>query len=198
MNDDDLKKVTKVRCTPAWDELSVVQVTGLIRLNLWLAQQLSDVTEDLCLVELGSLGGEGAAIFEAFPMWGHISCVDNWHSAPAYELCQRRLEHAIRTGKVTLHRALSTLAASDLLYSTVCAAGPPHFVYVDAAHDYTSVRDDLVAWYPRLAPGGFIGGHDYNTPWFGVTRAVDEFRSSHGLNIVTFPDSSYVLYPTKN
>lgn len=197
MTEDDLKKVDKMRFSPMWDELSVTQVTGLIQLNLWLSRHLPNNAENMRLVELGSHSGESAAIFEAFPMWRYIACVDMWKQEPVYELCRRRLSGSINSGKVTMHRALSVHAASDMLYATVCAAGDPHFVYVDADHDYDSVRAHLAAWCPRLALGGLIGGHDYVHTWPGVRTAVDEFKAEHGLELTGFQDGSYVLHPPK-
>jgi hypothetical protein len=192
MNDEDFKNVKRLRFAPVWDELSLLQVTGLIKLNLWLQPRLP---ESGCrMVELGSHAGEGASLFAAFPLWSHISLVDKWLDEAAYRLCRRRMEGDIAAGRVTMHRILSAYAASDAPYPVVCAAGPPHFVYIDAAHDYDSVRDDLAAWYPRLVSGGLIGGHDYTEPWPGVRQAVDEFRATHNLDIATFPDGSWVLH----
>ena len=49
-------------------------------------------------------------------------------------------------------------------------------VFIDAGHDYQSVKADLQAWWPKVKPGGWIGGHDYGHPTFpDVKRAVDEF-----------------------
>jgi hypothetical protein len=47
------------------------------------------------------------------------------------------------------------------------------FVFIDAAHDYTSVAADIRAWFPKVKVGGYLGGHDYGT-WDGVTRAVGD------------------------
>lgn len=58
---------------------------------------------------------------------------------------------------------------------------PPGYfdlVFLDADHSYLSVVADIDAWASRIAPGGYIGGHDYANPVypdFGVKRAVDEF-----------------------
>lgn len=49
------------------------------------------------------------------------------------------------------------------------------FIFIDAAHDYESVKKDLSAWYPKLKSTGTIAGHDYLTSKNGVKRAVDEF-----------------------
>lgn len=45
-------------------------------------------------------------------------------------------------------------------------------VFIDAAHDYESVRDDIKCWYPKVKPGGYLAGHDY--AWTGVSKAVNE------------------------
>ena len=47
------------------------------------------------------------------------------------------------------------------------------FVFIDAAHDYQSVKEDIGAWYPKVKEGGVISGHDY-PEWEGVKKAVDE------------------------
>jgi hypothetical protein len=48
------------------------------------------------------------------------------------------------------------------------------FVFIDASHEYESVKDDIEAWYPKIKFGGYIGGHDYVRGEYGVYRAVDE------------------------
>jgi predicted O-methyltransferase YrrM len=35
------------------------------------------------------------------------------------------------------------------------------FVYIDAAHDFQSVSDDLCQWIPKVRYGGVVFGHDY-------------------------------------
>jgi predicted O-methyltransferase YrrM len=59
------------------------------------------------------------------------------------------------------------------------------WVYIDAAHDYASVKKDLAAARPKIKPGGWICGHDY-TRWssagihrWGVVEAVNEFCLEH-------------------
>lgn len=49
------------------------------------------------------------------------------------------------------------------------------FIFIDAGHDYESVKKDINSWYPKLKKGGIISGHDYNQPTCGVKKAVDEF-----------------------
>lgn len=48
------------------------------------------------------------------------------------------------------------------------------FVYIDAAHDYVSVRSDIFAWLRKVKKTGYIGGHDYRSNCPGVWRAVNQ------------------------
>lgn len=52
--------------------------------------------------------------------------------------------------------------------------GSIDFVFIDAAHDYGSVKADIAAWLPKVKAGGIIAGHDYEVGHPGVIRAVDE------------------------
>jgi hypothetical protein len=49
------------------------------------------------------------------------------------------------------------------------------FVFIDACHLYESVKADIENWLPKIRPGGWITGHDWEHPRFpGVTKAVTE------------------------
>lgn len=63
------------------------------------------------------------------------------------------------------------------------------FVFIDAAHDYNSVKADIEAWAPKIKPGGHIGGHDY-WDFPGVLRAVNE---AYGSRVMVGFDSSIWL-----
>ena len=47
--------------------------------------------------------------------------------------------------------------------------------FIDASHDEWNVRQDIKDWLPKVRPGGFLCGHDYETPkWPGAKVAVDD------------------------
>lgn len=58
------------------------------------------------------------------------------------------------------------------------------FIYIDASHDYESVKKDITYWWKKLKKGGIFAGHDYldrkfeqnrdEEIKFGVVQAVDE------------------------
>jgi hypothetical protein len=68
------------------------------------------------------------------------------------------------------------------------ADGSLDFVYIDARHDYESVKEDLAAWVDKVRPGGIFAGHDYVDGMlpqgdFGVKSAVDEFFAERGIPV---------------
>src|SRR3990167_778088 len=50
---------------------------------------------------------------------------------------------------------------------------PIDFIFIDADHQYGSVKSDINLWLPHVKPHGIISFHDYDS-WPGVTQAVDE------------------------
>lgn len=47
------------------------------------------------------------------------------------------------------------------------------WVHLDARHDYASVRADIASWLPKIKPGGWLSGDDYDDErWPDVVRAV--------------------------
>jgi len=61
--------------------------------------------------------------------------------------------------------------------------GSLDMVFIDAAHDYESVKADIAAWYPKVRLSGVLAGHDYETNWPGVMQAVNEFAVTNNYNV---------------
>lgn len=60
--------------------------------------------------------------------------------------------------------------------------GSLDFVFIDAGHEYESVRMDIEKWSPKIKKGGIIAGHDfYDAP--GVNRAVQELIDNFEVSI---------------
>jgi len=67
------------------------------------------------------------------------------------------------------------------------------FVFVDADHRYSHCFADLVAWWPKLKPGGILFAHDFDhaapiAKEWGVGRAVRDFAEQNKVDIEHWPD----------
>lgn len=130
------------------------------------------------MVEVGSLAGFSTRVFTQH--FNKVISVDPYR--PGYDAMDgnsnaRRLELA---RSLFLLRFFDDPRVEQLNVKSTDAAGrfddaSLDFVYVDGDHTYQGVKDDLVAWLPKIRPGGFIGGDDYD--WGeqkDVQRAVRE------------------------
>ena len=50
------------------------------------------------------------------------------------------------------------------------------FVFIDAQHDYESVKKDIELWGPKVKPNGLLCGHDYQPNFPGVIKAANEIN----------------------
>ena len=62
--------------------------------------------------------------------------------------------------------------------------GSVDFVFIDANHDYQFVKDDILAWLPKISKNGLIGGHDYSLGWLGVIKAVTEIFGTDAIDVL--------------
>lgn len=71
---------------------------------------------------------------------------------------------------------VTVIAGSSLYASRLFSTGELDFVFIDAAHDPASVKQDLEVWWPKIkVGGGVMSGHDYDGCWLGVVDTVDTF-----------------------
>lgn len=81
------------------------------------------------------------------------------------------------------------------------------FIYLDARHDYMSVKNDINWYYPLLKHGGILAGHDYqdvngiewtldmygkkNNNHKAVKSAVDEFAEKNKLIVIATQENNW-------
>jgi hypothetical protein len=61
------------------------------------------------------------------------------------------------------------------------------FVYIDGAHDFENVTNDIVEWSKKVRKGGVISGHDYirierRNDILQVKEAVDAYTKKNEIN----------------
>lgn len=133
---------------------------------------------DLSLLMVDSWEGEGAAYRKPSGDW-HATLTTQSQEDFYRRACRRT---SFAPDRARIVRKRSEAALSDIEHASC------DFVFIDADHSYEGCKSDIEGWRTKVRPGGWIGGHDYQNldfPEFGVTRAVDEFVSRHGLNLET-------------
>lgn len=107
-----------------------------------------------------------------------FDCVDTWEYLDSqkeipknafenlYDIFLKNIEPVKHV--ITPVRAISWEAAQKYADNSL------DFVFIDAAHDYESVKKDINAWYPKIKKEGILAGHDY-TWCIDVKNAVDDF-----------------------
>lgn len=133
-------------------------------------------------VEVGTRYGDLAfEVIKARPDL-FLTVVDNWEGkfADGEHICRQKLMGQ----NVLIHKGSSIDAAKFFNAESL------DLVYIDAAHDYLSVRDDIQAWWPKVKRGGIISGHDYETKeddgfWgpIEVFGAVNDWAKGNGLKV---------------
>lgn len=110
----------------------------------------------------------------------HLLAVDNWHKKltwESYESAKVRLANL----NVTIDRRSSMEAAVDVADESL------DFVFIDANHEYTAVRDDIREWSKKVRIGGIVAGHDYyktKSGNMGVINAVNEYVTEHDYTLL--------------
>lgn len=74
----------------------------------------------------------------------------------------------------------STSHSASIILRRKCVMAD--LVYLDAAHNYIDVMQDLKDWYPVVNKGGYFFGDDYKVCQ-GVAPAVDEFMRDNGQKV---------------
>ena len=137
-------------------------------------------------VEVGTHRGEFAAhLLSSWP--GRLTCVD--HYAAGYDPADPAALGDRAADEAEARALLAPFGArADFLKEPSPAAaarfadGSLDLVYVDGDHRYEAVLADLLAFWPKVRPGGFLAGHDVICPGEHagghgprVQAALDEF-----------------------
>jgi hypothetical protein len=93
---------------------------------------------------------------------------------------KRNCREQVAAGQIEILRSMSVPAAKILKFNGY--GGRFDLVYIDASHDYESVKADIEAWLPLVREGGILCGHDFEAMrtdngevmFPGVRQAVEE------------------------
>jgi hypothetical protein len=136
--------------------------------------------EDGKIVELGAWKGRSSAFLvdEAYNKSPKIEVhiVDTWGGNPldgsqdqSNELYHKFISNMSLLARPYQAHRMTTNEAAGLFKDESLDA-----VFIDADHSYEAVKLDIQNWMPKVRRGGILAGHDYNSAWPGVIKAVNE------------------------
>lgn len=107
------------------------------------------------------------------------------HDEQSQEVFFRLVSEAIEPygNRALLWREYSAKAAQRL------PDGSVDCVFIDGDHRYTYVKEDIELWMPKVAPGGWLTGHDID--WEMTKRAVDETLGENQYTVL--PDVMWAI-----
>lgn len=148
---------------------------------LWLAAQAKRSARTM---EIGCwIGATTRALAEN--AMGMVWCVDMWDGGTDEYIKGRLAEETVQhiyvrfrentkdLGNLNVIRGNSVSVARSIFLSERCPLF--NMIYIDASHDYESVKSDIRAWKFLLADDGLLCGDDFDEELFpGVVKAVKE------------------------
>jgi len=155
----------------------------------WLAEQAAS---HRAIVEVGSWKG-ATTLALACNTPGVVYAVDTFEGSVGEEQHQRLGEHPAdwlfgefsrnTAGLQNLKVMRMTSLDASVKLSGVLVPEELRFdmIFLDASHDYDSVKADILAWFPLLTPGGLLCGHDRQ--WLGVAQALDELVPNYRVGV---------------
>mmetsp|Transcript_4876 Transcript_4876/g.7400 ORF Transcript_4876/g.7400 Transcript_4876/m.7400 type:complete len:323 (-) Transcript_4876:159-1127(-) len=66
-------------------------------------------------------------------------------------------------------------------------------VFIDGLHTYEGVLDDINAWMSKIRVGGTLIFNDFNSPAFGVNKAVWEIADKHNIKIAMIDGTNAIF-----
>ncbi len=136
-------------------------------------------------VEVGVAEGKFSEVLAKYG--AKLSCVDTWgvgdddrskqigqnQANQRYDEAQERLKpYGCSLLKMKSMEAIPKFADNSL-----------DFVYLDGAHDFDYIMEDVIAWSRKVKPGGIVAGHDYyRFRRSGVIQAVDLYTHMHEIH----------------
>jgi predicted O-methyltransferase YrrM len=142
----------------------------------WYKKCVSTADVNAHFIEVGSFKGKSSA-FMAVEIINSgkkikFECIDSWEDAwmGSTGICEEY------PGQITFEEFEKNMSAikNKLNFSYIrqrskeaaklYADSSLDMVFIDGAHDYDSIKSDILSWLPKIKTGGILSGDDWNSP----------------------------------
>ncbi len=174
-----------------WERMPVTLAPHRAQVLLdWLAPQ--GRARPLVGVEVGVDRGETSALLLRGLPGLHLYLIDPWHASAidatrTQAACDRAMARAAAATAFAAERRTLMPCGHERAAPFVPAG--LDLVFLDADRSEEGTREAIALWWPKVAAGGLLSGHDYGHPDYpGVKAAVDAFARRRKLRVRTGPD----------
>lgn len=133
-------------------------------------QAANNIPENGIAVEIGTWKGRSAIYLADRIKQANknatLFCIDSWsgivdHPFPmplSLGAFREFQENVLACGHAEM---IIPVISNSINATTIFPDRSIDFVFLDASHDYASVKRDIIAWLPKVRLGGTMAGHDY-------------------------------------
>lgn len=172
--------------------------------SLALHRLCSLLPEKARVLEIGSFNGASAVAmgFALQRIDGCIYCIDPWFDYAGQEdfsdleaerIADRKIIASFLGHTGFLGSRVKMMRGTLADFAGMVSGQNFDLIFIDGAHDYDSVRHDILVSLAALKPGGILCGHDYHSMGHGVRRAVDELVGYiHSIKVKGTIDDTFI------
>ena len=141
--------------------------------------------DNASILEIGSFNGSSAMVMGHATQGRNINifCIDPWRDYLGQDdFVDFDRERIADDGRIMqefvrntafLGTRMKMLRGYSADFATMLAGQDFDLIFIDGAHDYDSVRADIMIGLSALRPGGLLTGHDFHSCGHGVRQAVN-------------------------
>jgi len=139
---------------------------------------ISKTPENGTFIEIGAWLGKSSSYLVDNGKTLDITIIDSWKGSPNEINTNHKL--ATQTDIYEIfkenmgERKYKSIRGLSIEVATQFEDNSLDTVFIDATHTYEAVKEDIIAWLPKVKNGGILAGDDYVRDWKGVIQAVDE------------------------
>ena len=165
-------------------------------------KMVTNATENSHFVEVGVWKGRSASFMGVEIINSNkdikFDCIDTWEGSVEHKefdiVVNKELYNLFIENIEPVKNVINPIKLSSLDAVNLYDDESLDFVFIDASHEYEDVKNDILAWLPKVKVGGILAGHDYG--WcVDVRRAVHEVL---GEGADSYTDQYGIAYKTYN
>ena len=159
-------------------------------------QMVDSLPDNGCFAEVGSLLGKGLCSVADIIIKKNLKVIsidlfNDFHDKIFDKHFPNQLENFKNNiKKFGIYNHVQIKQGSSIDISNQIENSSLDLVYIDADHEYESIKEDLLAWYPKVKPGGVLAGHDIEWPSvkqaltdvLGIENVLGEYNGIYSSN----------------